>query len=67
MPVMTDGFAEMTDAQGNNIENGTTPDVELVKTNADGTKDYSDLYDIAKLSEAVNSFYAGEKALPEAA
>ena len=41
--------------------------VELVKTNADGTKDYSDLYDIAKLSEAVNSFYAGEKALPEAA
>ena len=65
--VMTDGFAEMTDAQGNNIENGTTPDVELVKTNADGTKDYSDLYDIAKLSEAVNSFYAGEKALPEAA
>ena len=64
---MTDGFAEMTDAEGNQIENGTTPDVELVKTNDGGTKDYSDLYDIAKLSEAVNSFYAGEKALPEAA
>ena len=56
--VMTNGFAEMTDAQGNNIENGTTPDVELVKTNADGTKDYSDFYDIAKLSEIVNGFYA---------
>lgn len=56
--VMTDGFAEMTNAAGEQIENGTTPDVELVKTNADGTKDYSDFYDIAKLSEVVNAFYA---------
>ena len=56
--VMTNGFAEMTDANGNNIENGTAPDVELVKTTAEGTKDYSDFYDIAKLSEIVNEFYA---------
>ena len=55
---MTDGFAEMVDARGNNIENGTAPDVELVKTTAEGTKDYSDFYDIAKLSEIVNEFYA---------
>ena len=56
--VMTDGFAEMVDARGNNIENGTTPDAELVKTTAEGAKDYSDFYDIAKLSEIVNGFYA---------
>lgn len=64
---LTDSFAEMTDAEGNQIENGVPLDAELVKTKSDGTKDYSDFYDIAKLSEVVNEIYAEREALPEAA
>lgn len=64
---ITNCFAQMTDIDGNNIENGIPVDVELVKVNEDGTKDYSGLYDIATLSELVNEFYAEEDALPNAA
>lgn len=64
---VTDAFAEMTDAEGNQIENGVPVDVELVKVAEDGTKDYSDCYDIAKLSEVVNKLYDEREALPEAA
>ena len=55
---MTDGFGEMTDAEGNNLENGVPVDAELVKVAEDGTRDYSGFYDIAKLSEIVNGYYA---------
>ena len=63
---MADGFAEMTDAEGNQIENGVPLDVELVTVKADGAKDYSAFYDIGRLSEVVNKLYA-MKALPAAA
>ena len=64
--LMTDGFAEMTDAQGNQIEKGVPVDVELVTVKPDGTKDYSAFYDIGRLSEIMNGLYS-EKALPAAA
>lgn len=63
---MTDAFAEMTDAEGKQFENGVPIYRSLVKTNEDGTKDYSDFYDLAVLSEVVNEYYAQE-ALPAAA
>lgn len=63
---MTDACAEMTSAEGMQFEKGVPIYRSLVKENEDGTKDYSDFYDIAVLSEVVNEFYAQE-ALPAAA
>ena len=64
--LMTDGFAEMTDAEGNQIENGVPVSVELVTVADDGKKDYSAFYDIARLSEVMNGLYP-DQALPAAA
>ena len=40
------------------IDGGIEPDVKLVKTDADGNKDYSDFYDLALLSNLINEYYA---------
>ncbi|MBQ1594786.1 MAG: hypothetical protein II105_03880, partial [Ruminococcus sp.] len=48
----------LTNNAGEVIDAGITPDVELVKTGADGKKDYSDFYDLTLLSNLINEFYA---------
>ena len=48
----------LTNDAGEVIDAGITPDVELVKTGADGKKDYSDFYDLTLLSNLINDFYA---------
>lgn len=63
---ISDGFAEMTDAEGNQLEKGVPPDVELVTVDADGKRDYSACYDISRLSEVMHGLYS-EETLPAAA
>ena len=43
-----------TDPEGNSVEYGITPDVELVALKDDGTRDYSAFYDIDNLSKIMN-------------
>ena len=40
------------------IDSGIEPDFNLVKTDADGNKDYSDFYDLTLLSNLINEYYA---------
>ena len=56
--VISNGCYQMTDAEGNNIENGVPVDVELVVVDADGKKDYSAFYDIGRLSEVMHGLYS---------
>lgn len=49
------GSLKMVDASGSGNETGVPVDVELVKANGDGTFDYSDFYDTAKLNEVMNA------------
>lgn len=56
--VISNGCFQMTDAEGNNIENGVPVDVELVVVDADGKKDYSAFYDIGRLSEVMHGLYS---------
>ena len=56
----------MTDAEGNQLEKGVSPDVEFVAVDADGKRDYSAFYDIGRLSEVMHELYS-EEALPAAA
>ena len=52
----------LTNSAGEVIDAGIEPHVELVKTDADGQKDYSDYYDLALLSDVINEYYAEEDA-----
>ena len=48
----------MLDRNGNNIDSGAEPDVELVTETADGGTDYTDCYDIDKIDAAIKSVEA---------
>ena len=48
----------LTNAAGEVIDPGVEPDVKLVKTDAEGKKDYSDFYNLKLLSELMNKYYA---------
>ncbi len=52
----------LTNAAGEVIDAGVKPDAELVKTDAEGKKDYSDFYNLELLSKLMNSYYAKEVA-----
>ena len=55
---------KFADKDGNTIDNGIEPDYALVKTHADSTKDYSDVYNFSKLSALFAEFY-GKKSEAE--
>ena len=42
---------------GSSVESGVTPDIPLVGENADGTRDYSALYDLEVLSRHIDAWY----------
>ena len=48
---------KFVDKDGNTIDDGIVPDYDIVKKNADGTKDYSDVYNYSKLSALFDEFY----------
>ena len=50
--------SDLTNDAGEVIDAGIEPDVKLVKTGADGKKDYSDFYDLSLLSDLINDYYA---------
>ena len=52
----------LTNASGEVIDAGITPAVDLVKTDANGGKDFSDFYNLELLSELMNDYYAVPKA-----
>ena len=39
------------------IDTGIVPDVQLVKQNEDGTKDYSGLYDPSQIRNGISEYY----------
>ena len=55
---ISDYQMRLTNAAGEVIDSGIEPDVKLVKTGADGKKDYSDFYNLTLLSQLMNEFYA---------
>ncbi len=54
---MTSGIYTMLRGDKTNVDNGAAVDFELVSKAADGSKDYSNFYDFAKLEEYINKFY----------
>ena len=50
-------YTRLADAELNNIDGGVPVDIPIVKTNADGSKDYSAYVDIAQLSAKINEYY----------
>lgn len=48
---------QVTSDTWENIDGGVPVDVELVKTNDDGTRDYSGFYDLEAMGDAIESFY----------
>ena len=54
---MTSGVHTMLRADQTDVDSGAAVDFELVSKAADGTKDYSNFYDFAKLEEYINKFY----------
>lgn len=52
----------LTNSVGEVIDPGIEPHVELVKTDADVQKDYSDFYNLDLLSDIINEYYAKENA-----
>lgn len=54
---MTSGVHTMLRGDKTNVDNGAAVDFELVSKAADGSKDYSNYYDFAKLEEYINKFY----------
>ena len=55
---ISDYQMRLTNDAGEVIDAGIEPDVKLVKTGADGKKDYSDFYDLSLLSDLINDYYA---------
>ena len=54
---MTSGVHTMLRADQTDVDSGAAVDFDLVTKAADGTKDYSNFYDFAKLEEYINKFY----------
>ena len=54
---MTSGVHTMLRGDKTNVDNGAAVDFDLVIKAADGSKDYSNFYDFAKLEEYINKFY----------
>lgn len=54
---MTSGVHTMLRGDKTNVDNGAAVDFGLVIKAADGSKDYSNFYDFAKLEEYINKFY----------
>ena len=50
-------YTRLADAELNNIDGGVPVDIPIIKTNEDGTKDYSGMYDAALLSAGINGYY----------
>ncbi len=50
-------YTRLVDSELNNIDGGVPVDIPLVKTNEDGSKDYSAFFDIAQLSAKINDYY----------
>ena len=50
----------LKNAKGENIDSGVEPHVSLVATDDDGVKDYSDLYNMEKISSEFAKFYGTE-------
>ena len=58
LPCLYSGSFRFSTKDWNIIDTGAKPDKELeIKTNADGTKDYSAFFDIPSLSKYINEFY----------
>ena len=58
LPCYISGPFQMVTREFKNTDAGTIPDKELeIKTNDDGTLDYSAFYDISALSRYINEFY----------
>ena len=55
----------LKNAKGENIDSGITPHVTLVATDDDGVKDYSDLYNMEKISSEFAKFYGTEESKPD--
>ncbi len=53
---------QVTSDTWENIDGGVPVDVELVKNNDDGTRNYSDFYDLEAVGDAIESFYGEERA-----
>lgn len=53
----TSGIYTMIRADQTDVDSGAAVDFDLVTKAADGTKDYSNFYDFAKLEECINKFY----------
>lgn len=54
-------YTRLADTDLQNIDGGVPVDVLLVTKDAAGTKDYSGLYDIDRLSGTINTYYGGMK------
>lgn len=52
---------KLINIEGNSIDSGIPVDAELFTVNADGTYDYSGMYDINAISSAMNTFYSADK------
>lgn len=48
---------KFVDKGGTSIDNGIQPDYDIVKTDDDGIKDYSEVYNFSKLSALFTEFY----------
>ena len=67
-PYSLSGFKMMIDEKGENVENGAKVNFETVKTDADGSVDYSNLYDITAISAYLDGYYSEvtpTKAVPD--
>ena len=58
---MTSGVHTMLRGDKTNVDNGAEVVYNLTATAADGSKDYSNFYDFAKLEECINKFYGVKK------
>ena len=52
---------QVTSDTWENIDGGVPVDIELVKTNDDGTRDYGGFYDLEAVGDAIESFYSEER------
>ena len=53
---MSSGFGVMVNQKGESLENGTPVDAYIVRKAKDGKKDYSELYDIDRLSSLMEEW-----------
>ncbi len=51
------GDLSVIDANGDDVDLGVEPDYVLYSDNEDGSRDYSDMYDFAKISADIHEYY----------